>query len=98
MSSFTCGCNSCDTGKPENRKTGKPENRKTVRKAGSLVNGQYPYILHFMPETDPDPAPVASLYDTQVKEEDLWFVPPPPEDTGPAAPPWPTAGPRPTCW
>ena len=48
-----------------------------------------------MARKDTDPPPDASLYDTAPAEEELWFLPPPPSaDSGPAAPPWPTATPR----
>ncbi len=48
-----------------------------------------------MARKDTDPPPEVSLYDTAPAEEDLWFLPPPPSvDSGPAAPPWPTATPR----
>ncbi len=41
------------------------------------------------PMSDPDAK--ASPYDTETAEEDLWFIPPPPEDIDPTAPPWPLA-------
>ncbi len=36
-----------------------------------------------------------SIYDAEVDEEDLWFLPPPPEDVDPPSPPWAGAAPRP---
>ena len=44
-----------------------------------------------MADTDPD----KSIYDTEADEEDLWFIPAPPEDIDPTAPPWAIATPRP---
>jgi len=39
----------------------------------------------------PDSDAKTSIYDTVPDERDLWFVPPPPADTDPTAPPWPQA-------